>query len=55
VDDKLMTATEVANWLRISKARLYVWIKNGDLPVLRLPGGQFRFLESDVMAYLHRS
>jgi excisionase family DNA binding protein len=60
-DDVILTITEVASLLRVSKAAVYAWtsgrgrgrLGGNPFPVLRL-GTSIRFVRSDVMAWIDR-
>lgn len=49
-DDRLLTVSEVADAMRVSKMTVYRLIKSGDLHALRV-GRNFRIRESDLDAY----
>lgn len=54
MDEPLMTLSEVAQYLRVSKATLFRWIKAGTFPAFRLgPSGAFRIRSEDVTAYIN--
>lgn len=40
--DKLMTADEVAEYLRVEKSTIYTWAKTGSIPAVKL-GRIWRF------------
>lgn len=48
---RLLTVSEVAAELRVSRMTVYRWIHAGDLPGLRV-GGQLRITKSDLDDYL---
>lgn len=51
-NEPLLTAEEVATTLRLDGETIRRWAREGSLPSLKLPGGQWRFRWSDVEAYL---
>lgn len=48
----LMTPGEVARAFRVDSKSVARWGDTGKLTVIRTPGGQRRFLRSEVEAYL---
>lgn len=48
---EILTATEVAAALRVSRATVYRWADDGTLPAIRL-GDTVRFRQDDVDALL---
>ena len=48
---RLLTASEVADLMRVSRMTVYRLIKNGEMPSLRVGKG-YRFREEDVHDYL---
>ena len=48
---RLLTATEVADLMRVSRMTVYRMIKTGEMPSLRVGKG-YRFREEDVHDYL---
>jgi excisionase family DNA binding protein len=51
--DRLLTADEVAETLRVAPRTVLRWAALGQLPAIRTPGGRLkRFRESDVRAVL---
>jgi excisionase family DNA binding protein len=48
---RLLTATEVADLMRVSRMTVYRLIKSGEMPSLRVGKG-YRFREEDVHDYL---
>ena len=50
--DELLTATEVAEMARVSRATVTRWARLGQIPFVRLPGGIYRFRRRDVEALL---
>jgi len=51
VENSLMTVTETAEYLCISKWTLYRWIKEKNMPVYKL-GGLDRFKRSEIDCWL---
>jgi excisionase family DNA binding protein len=49
---KLMTPDEVATLFRVDPKTVSRWAASGRIMSIRTPGGQRRFLESDVRALL---
>ena len=48
MDSRLMTLVETADYLRISKWTLYRWIKEKNVPVIKMGGlDRFRKIEID--------
>ena len=52
VDEKLMTASELADFLRLSKPSIYRLSEAGKIPTIRLGVYTIRFRLSDVMEAL---
>ena len=52
VGQSLLTVSEVANMMRVSKMTVYRLIKSGQLPALRV-GKNFRIRADDVDTYLN--
>jgi excisionase family DNA binding protein len=50
---RLLTVSEVADLLRVSRMTVYRAIKDGDMPALRV-GRSYRLREDDVDDYLSR-
>ncbi|RYD01467.1 hypothetical protein N752_29640 [Desulforamulus aquiferis] len=51
-EDKLLTVTEVAKRLGVSRTTMWRWAKNGLLPVYQLPRGHIRIRESELEKFL---
>ena len=45
---ELLTVRDVAGVLSVSTRTIYLWIKQGKLPVVRTPGGQIRIPRAAV-------
>jgi excisionase family DNA binding protein len=52
VNDRLLTAREVAGLLGFSTETILRWARQGKLPVVRLPGGAIRFRPDDLDRWL---
>lgn len=50
-NDTYITTTELMGKLRKSRKTILDWIKRGNLPAIRVPGG-FLFREADIDAWL---
>lgn len=48
----LLTPTEAAAILRVSKSTIYRWIRAGKVPYIRLPSGDVRIDEAKLDAWL---
>jgi excisionase family DNA binding protein len=51
-NQRLLTARAVAYMLDVCAETVLRWIRNGDLPAIRLPGGAIRIGESELSAWL---
>lgn len=51
MSDRLLTAAEVAEHLRVSTMTIYRLVRRGELPAVRV-GRNYRVRESDLTAYL---
>lgn len=51
--EKIYTIKEIAELLKVNKMTIYRYIKAGRLPAIYL-GKEYRVLESDLIAFLHR-
>lgn len=49
--DCLMTADEVAEYLRLKKPTVYVWASDGSIPHLKV-NGELRFRRSEIDAWI---
>ena len=45
---RLLTAREVADTFGMSAETLLRWVRRGDLPAIRLPGGAIRFRADEL-------
>ncbi|NSW93067.1 MAG: helix-turn-helix domain-containing protein, partial [Firmicutes bacterium] len=50
----LLTASEVAKKLGVSRTTIWRWSKNKLLTVYQLPGGQVRIRESDLEDFIEK-
>lgn len=48
----LLTARSVADMLGLSAETVLRWIRRGDLPAIRLPGGAIRIREDELEKWL---
>lgn len=57
VDEKtrLLTSSEVGEFLQISSARLSRLVKANLIPHIRLPGVEIRFIETDLLGWIERN
>ena len=46
--ERLLTTSEVAKALNVTRHAVTKWIKEGKLKAIRLPGGRYRIPESEV-------
>lgn len=53
-DDRLLTPSEVAKRLGVSRATIWRWLKNKLLTFYLLPGGQIRINESDLEDFIEK-
>jgi excisionase family DNA binding protein len=51
--DSLMTAADVATWLKLNIETVYALIAKDQLPAIKV-GGQWRFQEAQIRAWLGR-
>lgn len=51
-ESELLTSREVAEELRVHRATVLRWAREGTVPAIRLPGKGIRFRRSDVEAVL---
>lgn len=54
---RLLTETEAADILRLTSSRVLRLARGGQLPAVKLPGNEFRFVESDLWKWVdgHRT
>lgn len=50
--DRLLTARVVAERLDVSTETILRWIRRGELPAIRLPGGAIRIVDAELEAWL---
>ena len=57
LDNDLLTPTELAQLLRVSRSWVYEGAKDGRIPCVRLggPDGPVRFTRGDIAAWLERA
>lgn len=53
-DRNLLTDGEAARLVRMPPARFVRLVKAGEVPAVRLPDGEVRFLEADLWAWIER-
>lgn len=46
----LWRVRDVANFFSVRPGTVYKWAETGKIPVRRTPGGQLRFVESEIRA-----
>lgn len=46
--ERALTVPQVAAEYGVHRKTIYAWIKNGSLPVVKLPGGDYRFRRCDL-------
>jgi excisionase family DNA binding protein len=49
---RLLTARQVAELVGVSPETVLRWTRRGELPAIRLPGGQLRYHGDDLEAWL---
>jgi len=52
VSVSLLTARQVADLLGMSSETVLRWVRRGEMPATRLPGGVIRFRQDDLEAWL---
>jgi excisionase family DNA binding protein len=52
VTGRLLTAREVSELLGVSAETALRWVRRGELPAIRLPGGAIRFREDEFDGWL---
>ena len=53
MDDKILTVPEVAEYLKISKAKIYLLITKNEIPYIRLDRN-VRIWEKDLLKWLQK-
>lgn len=53
-ETRLLTARAVADRLNVCTETILRWIRNGELPAIRLPGGAVRIVDSELNDWLLR-
>lgn len=51
--DRILTIPEVADYLKLSKAKVYLMVQRGEIPYIRLERN-VRIRESDLMKWLEK-
>jgi excisionase family DNA binding protein len=54
IDGDVMTIKEVAQYLRLSEAKIYELARNGTIPALRI-GKSWRFQKESLLVWLRKS
>jgi excisionase family DNA binding protein len=49
---RLLTVTEVADWLGVSTKTVVRWTRNGKLPFVKLPGGRLRYDPAEIQMWI---
>ena len=52
MNERLLTAREVAELLGFSRETILRWTRAGELPAIRLPGGKIRYRPDAIEAWL---
>jgi excisionase family DNA binding protein len=52
--DELLTSSEAARMLRVSKATITRYVRLGQLPAIRLPSGHLRIRRRDIERLLQQ-
>ena len=52
--DELLTSSEAARMLRVSKATITRYVRLGQLPAIRLPSGRLRIRRRDIEKLLQQ-
>lgn len=56
VENKYMTVEEVAQYLRLSKARIHTMALNKQIPCSQaMPGGKYYFIKDEIDEWLNRN
>lgn len=53
MNDKIMTIPQVAEFLQVSKAKIYIMVQRGEIPYIRM-NRNVRIWESDLLKWLDR-
>jgi PTS system nitrogen regulatory IIA component len=51
INQSLMTITELAGYLKVTRRTVYEWLKNGKIPAVKLVG-QWRFKKDKIDQWL---
>ena len=49
--EKLLTAEEVADYLRVDRNTIYIWCREGELPAIKV-GKEWRITQADLVTFL---
>lgn len=52
VTERLLTEDEAAEILRLTSSRVLRLARRGEIPAVRLPGNEYRFVESDLWEWV---
>jgi excisionase family DNA binding protein len=50
--DRLLTAREIAERVGVSSETVLRWVRRGEIPAIKLPGGAIRFSAGEFEAWL---
>ena len=53
-NDNILTISEVAKLLKVSKRTVYRWVESGDLKVARIGRKTYRVFESDLKKFIRK-
>jgi len=53
LSDELLTPEEAAEWLRVTPDTIYRWLREGELPAIKL-GRLYRIPKAEVLALVRR-
>jgi excisionase family DNA binding protein len=53
MNDKILTIPQVAEYLQVSKAKIYMMVARGEIPYIRI-NRNVRIRESDLMRWLEK-
>jgi len=52
--DDFLTAAELAEWLKVRKNTIYMWVSRREIPFVKLPGNTTRFRKRKIEAWLNK-
>lgn len=52
MEERLLIADELADWLRVDRQRIYDLVRRGKIPVIRLGDRQYRFSAYSIERWL---